>query len=103
MSCYLKANYENTAYWKTSGTDGRFDIGICSGGTNSRDIFTGSSKSIVANMDSNIILNAQCTSILNIGSQVIFRILNLSGTDYYGGDYNGADAIRVGLVKLRDL
>ena len=103
MSCYLKADQSNSTYWKTSGTDGRFDIGICSGGTNSRDIFTGSSKSIVANMDSNIILNAQCTSILNIGSQVIFRILNLSGTDYYGGDYNGADAIRVGLVKLRDL
>ena len=102
MSCSLKASQNNDAYW-TTGTDGRFDIGICSGSTNSRDIFTGSSKSIVANMDSNIILNAQCTTLLEINDQVIFRILNLSGTDYYGGDYGGADAIRVGLVKLRDL
>lgn len=103
MSCYLKANSGNTAYWKTSGTDGRFDIGICSGSTNSRDIFTGSSKSIVANMDSNIILNAQCTTILNIGSEIIFRVLNLSGANYAGGSYAGSDAIRVGIVKLRDL
>jgi hypothetical protein len=104
MSCYLKASSNNNAYWKTGVLpDGRFDIGICSGGTNSRDIFTGSSKSIVADMDSNIILNAQCTALINVGSQVIFRILNLSGTNYYGGDYNGSDSIRVGLVKLRDL
>jgi hypothetical protein len=103
MSCYLKASSANNAYWKTSGADGRFDIGICSGSTNSRDIFTGSSKSIVANMDSNIILNAQCTTILDVGSEVIFRVLNLSGTSYAGGGYDGADAIRVGLVKLRDL
>jgi len=103
MSCYLKANSGNTAYWKTSGTDGRFDIGICSGSTNSRDIFTGSSKSIVANMDSNIILNAQCTTILDIGSEIIFRVLNLSGANYAGGSYAGSDAIRVGIVKLRDL
>ena len=114
MSCYLKANEGNSAYWLPIPDPippapavvppiGRFDIGICSGGTNSRDIFTGSSKSIVPDMDSNIILNAQCTALLNVGNQVIFRVLNLSGTDYYGGDYNGADAIRIGIVKLRDL
>lgn len=103
MSCYLKASSSNNAYWQATGTDGRFDIGICSGGTNSRDIFTGSSKSIVSSMDSNIILNAQCTTILNVGSEVIFRVLNLSGANYVGGNYDGADVIRVGLVKLRDL
>jgi len=103
MSCYLKADDNSNTYWKTSGTDGRFDIGICSGGTNSRNIFTGSSKSIVASMDSNIILNAQCTVLLDVGDEVIFRVLNLSGTNYAGGGYNSADAIRVGIVKLRDL
>ena len=103
MSCYLKADENNSTYWKTSGTDGRFDIGICSGGTNSRDIFTGSSKSIVPNLDSNIILNAQCTALLDVGNQEIFRVLNLLGTNYAGGRYGSSDAIRVGLVKLRDL
>lgn len=102
MSCYLKADEDNSSYW-TSGQDGRFDIGICSGGTNSTNIFTGSSKSIHPNMDSNIILNAQCTTLLDVGNQVIFRILNLSGRNYSGGNYSGADTIRVGLVKLRDL
>jgi hypothetical protein len=103
MSTYLKANEDNTAYWKTTGSDGRFDIGICSGGTNSGDIFTGASKSIVANMDSNIILTAQCVVTLNVGSEVIFRMLNLTGEDYAGGAYSGSDAIRVGFVKLRNL
>jgi hypothetical protein len=103
MSTYLKANGDNTAYWKTTGSDGRFDIGICSGGTNSGDIFTGASKSIVANMDSNIILTAQCVVTLNVGSEVIFRMLNLTGEDYAGGAYNGSDAIRIGFVKLRNL
>ena len=103
MSTYLKANGDNTAYWKTTGTDGRFDIGICSGSTNSGDIFTGASKSIVANMDSNIILTAQCVIQLNVGAEVIFRMLNLTGEDYAGGAYNGSDTIRVGFVKLRDL
>ena len=109
MSCYLKAASGNDAYWKTSGTDGRFDIGICQGSTNSQNIFTGSSKSIVANMDSNIVLNAQCTVQIQsattpgLAQQIIFRILNLSGSDYYGGAYLGSDSIRVGIVKLRDL
>jgi hypothetical protein len=103
MSTYLKANGDNTAYWKTTGSDGRFDIGICSGGTNSGDIFTGASKSIVANMDSNIILTAQCVVTLDVGSEVIFRMLNLTGVDYVGGAYNGSDAIRIGFVKLRNL
>jgi hypothetical protein len=109
MSTYLKANGNNTAYWKTTGTDGRFDIGICSGGifpndaVNSGDIFTGASKSIVANMDSNIILTAQCVVQLPEDFQIIFRMLNLTGEDYAGGDYTGSDAIRVGFVKLRDL
>jgi hypothetical protein len=109
MACYLKASSGNNAYWKTSGEDGRFDIGICSGSTNSRNIFTGSSKSIVANMDSTIILNAQCTVQIQSAStpgeaqKIIFRILNLSGTNYAGGSYIGSDSIRVGIVKLRDL
>ena len=77
MSTYLKANESNSAYWKTTGTDGRFDIGICSGGifpndaVNSGDIFTGASKSIVANMDSNIILTAQCVVQLPVDFQTI--------------------------------
>lgn len=109
MSCYLKAASGNDAYWKTSGTDGRFDIGICQGTTNSQNIFTGSSKSIVANMDSNIVLNAQCTVQIQsattpgLAQKIIFRILNLSGANYYGGAYLGSDCIRVGIVKLRDL
>jgi hypothetical protein len=103
MSCFLKAADGNDEYWKTSGDDGRFDIGICSGGTNSRDIFTGASKSIVANMDSNIILTAQCVVTLNVTSQVIFRMLNLTGSGYAGGSYGGSDSIRIGFVKLRDL
>ena len=109
MACYLKASSSNNAYWKTSGEDGRFDIGICSGSTNSGNIFTGSSKSIVANMDSTIILNAQCTVQIQSATtpgeaqKIIFRILNLSGTNYAGGSYIGSDSIRVGIVKLRDL
>ena len=71
MSCSLKASQNNDAYW-TTGTDGRFDIGICKGGTNSTEIFVGASKNIVANMDSNILLSAQCTTLLEINDQVIF-------------------------------
>ena len=123
MSCYLKASSSNNAYWlpvpppippapAVVPPDGRFDIGICSGSTNSGNIFTGSSKSIVANMDSTIILNAQCTVQIQAAvpplppgeaQKIIFRILNLSGTNYAGGSYIGSDSIRVGIVKLRDL
>jgi hypothetical protein len=115
MSCYLKAASANDAYWlpytppAAAPPNGRFDIGICQGTTNSQNIFTGSSKSIVANMDSNIVLNAQCTVQIQsattpgLAQQIIFRILNLSGTNYYGGSYLGSDCIRVGIVKLRDL
>ena len=102
MSCSLKASQDNDAYW-TTGTDGRFDIGICSGGTNSREIFVGASKNIVANMDSNILLSAQCTTLLEINDQVIFRLLNLTGVNYNGGAYGNSDNISVGIVKLRDL
>ena len=123
MACYLKASSNNTAYWlpipdpippapAVVPPDGRFDIGICSGSTNSGNIFTGSSKSIVADMDSNIILNAQCTVKIQAAvppllpgeaQKIIFRILNLSGRNYAGGSYGGSDSIRVGIVKLRDL
>jgi len=102
MSCSLKASQDNDAYW-TTGTDGRFDIGICSGGTNSREIFVGASKNIVANMDSNILLSAQCTTLLEINDQVIFRLLNLTDVNYNGGAYGNSDNISVGIVKLRDL
>ena len=102
MSCSLKASQNNDAYW-TTGTDGRFDIGICKGGTNSTEIFVGASKNIVANMDSNILLSAQCTTLLEINDQVIFRLLNLTDVNYNGGAYGNSDNISVGIVKLRDL
>ena len=103
MSCSLKASQDNDAYWKTTGTDGRFDIGICRGGTNSREIFAGASKNIVTNMDSNVLLTAQCTTLLEINDQVIFRLLNLTDVNYNGGTYGNSDNISVGIVKLRDL
>jgi hypothetical protein len=102
MSCSLKSSQNNDAYW-TTGTDGRFDIGICKGGTNSTEIFVGASKNIVANMDSNILLSAQCTTLLEINDQVIFRLLNLTDVNYNGGAYGNSDNISVGIVKLRDL
>jgi hypothetical protein len=103
MSCSLKASQNNDAYWKTTGTDGRFDIGICSGGTNSREIFAGASKNIVTNMDSNVLVTAQCTTLLEINDQVIFRLLNLTDVNYNGGAYGNSDSISVSIVKLRDL
>ena len=103
MSCSLKASQNNDAYWKTTGTDGRFDIGICSGGTNSREIFAGASKNIVTNMDSNVLVTAQCTTLLEINNQVIFRLLNLTDVNYNGGAYGNSDSISVSIVKLRDL
>ena len=103
MSCSLKASQNNDAYWKTTGTDGRFDIGICSGGTNSREIFAGASKNIVTNMDSNVLVTAQCTTLLEINDQVIFRLLNLTDEKYDGGAYGNSDSISVSIVKLRDL
>jgi len=102
MSCSLKSSQNNDAYW-TTGTDGRFDIGICKGGVNSTEIFVGASKNIVANMDSNILLSAQCTTLLEINDQVIFRLLNLTDVNYNGGAYGNSDNISVGIVKLRDL
>ena len=103
MACSLKASQNNDAYWKTTGTDGRFDIGICSGGTNSREIFAGASKNIVTNMDSNVLVTAQCTTLLEINDQVIFRLLNLTDVNYNGGAYGNSDSISVSIVKLRDL
>lgn len=103
MSMSIKPSPDNSAYWKTEGDQGRFDIGICAGGTNSSSMFVGASKNIVPNMDSSITLSAQCVVQLNETSQVIFRLLNLTGEDYAGGSYAFGDFIRVGIVKLRDL
>jgi hypothetical protein len=104
VAFYLKASSNHDTYWKTGVLpDGRFDISISSGNTSSNDIFTGASKSIVADMDSDIILTAQCVVQLTTVDEVMFRMLNLSGANYAGGAYGASDVIRVGIVKLRDL